>query len=291
MARINIEEKWWSDPRRGLLTELLGNRHFTETVVVNCWRLAQEYWEVNQLIPGHIYITLHGAMALLKCKLARLHESSDPKSPIVRTPPEHISNTSEHLSTHLDIIEQSWIYVRGSEEWLSWGAEIRQKRSEAGKKSAEKRKLMYGSAQPNSNKPRTLPEQNPTNSNKPELSGSGSGSGSDSSSKSIPNKNVGIRTDYPPEFDLLWKEYGRVGDKKEAYEQFKKLKLSESEMESLGQAIKVYCKKKPDPEFRKHFERFLKIDWRDLLIENPEQEEMWDFLKEDEANEQAALSE
>lgn len=267
MARINIEEKWWSDPRRSKLSQLLGNQYFTETVVVHCWRLAQEYWEKNLLIPGHIYVTLHGSLELLKSNLCILHENNDPNSAILRTPLEHISNTSEQLQTHWNIIEQSSIYVRGAKEFLSWGAEIRQKRVEAGRKSAEKRRLLNGSAQPKPNKPRTLLEHPSTNSNILELSGSDSGSGSSSNSSSgSKKKNAGIHMVYPPAFDELWKSYERKGDKKLAYEGFKKLNLNETEIIDLGRAIRNYKSKKPDPEFRKDMQNFLNMDWRELLI-------------------------
>ena len=70
---------------------------------------------------------------------------------------------------------------------------------------------------------------------------------------------------YSPEFDQLWILYNRKGDKKKAYLEFRKQNLNEGETQELTIAIKNYFVEKPDPQFRKDFENFLKMDWRDKL--------------------------
>jgi hypothetical protein len=75
----------------------------------------------------------------------------------------------------------------------------------------------------------------------------------------------GIRIEYPDVFDQLWTLYEKKGDKKAAYEEFSKLKLSEGEIEQLSLAIKNYKKMKPDRTYRKDLERYLKTDWREHL--------------------------
>ena len=42
MPRINIEEKWWSDPRRGRLADKLGRR-YADGLMMEAWRLSQEF--------------------------------------------------------------------------------------------------------------------------------------------------------------------------------------------------------------------------------------------------------
>lgn len=76
-------------------------------------------------------------------------------------------------------------------------------------------------------------------------------------------KNTGIRTEYPEEFQTLWVKYGKVGDKKAAFDVWKDLGLSEIEIASLSRSIESYVKNRPDPKFRKYFCRFLKTDWRE----------------------------
>lgn len=41
MARINIEDKWWSDPRRNRLIEKLGNPKLVDGLMIQLWRYAQ----------------------------------------------------------------------------------------------------------------------------------------------------------------------------------------------------------------------------------------------------------
>lgn len=77
------------------------------------------------------------------------------------------------------------------------------------------------------------------------------------------NTLVGILTDYPQEFDQLWTDYGRRGDKKAAFKEYGKLGLQEEEKQTLASAIKNYVASNPDPKYRKHFCRFLQTDWVD----------------------------
>lgn len=77
--------------------------------------------------------------------------------------------------------------------------------------------------------------------------------------------HVGIRLNYPPEFETLWVKYGRRGDKKKALEEFNLLKLSLEEVTDLEKAIAAYCAEQPELQYRLHFCRFLKTDWRENL--------------------------
>jgi hypothetical protein len=115
MARINIEECWWSDPRRTKLLLKIG--FAADAAAVNMWRIAQEFWGRNRgLVPREVFDKLEYSAELIQCGLADVRERS--------------------------------VYVRGCSEYLEWHAEKREQASAAGKKSAEARRKKDGSAQP-----------------------------------------------------------------------------------------------------------------------------------------------
>jgi hypothetical protein len=183
VARINIEEKWWSDPRRTKLGQLLGNPYLSESAVVHAWRLAQEYWTKGLLVPGHIFVNLLGAYELLQTNLACLHASEAPTSERLVTPVPHIATSTDpanvqHMRTHTNMIQDGFIYLRGAHEFLSWGVQIRQKRIAAGRKSAARPRDARGRLLKKSTETQQITNIEPTNTNIVQLSGSGSGSGS-----------------------------------------------------------------------------------------------------------------
>lgn len=296
MARINIEEKWWNDPRRERLSEFLGNANLTETAAVKLWRLSQTYWLKGELIPGHVFIHTFGAKALLQCGLARVYETkkiwvypepceTHPNAP--QRDPNDIERELNECRTkwasvrELEDLHTYFVYACGSREFHYWSIKGLLQRIEAGKKSAAKRKLANGTAQPMIPAFRPL-ERNGlpfevsgnisrTTPNGPEPSSSSSSSSSNSSSnnkKKKKNTLVGIRLDYPPEFDELWIAYGKRGDKKEAWEEYQKLSLQGEELEILKKSIQSYVVG-TEFQYRKHFCRFLKTDWREYLTSTP----------------------
>lgn len=160
MARINIEDCWWTDPRRSLLIRKLNSEEAADGTVIKAWRLAQEFWKTGQsLIPFEIFETLPNFQAVIDSKLAD--------------------------------VRGAFVYVRGSSAYLDWVREKREQAKIAGKKSAEIRKQKTGSAQPkpkkpsqNLNKPERTPNDPRTEFNDAEPSDSGSYSVSGSSSDS-----------------------------------------------------------------------------------------------------------
>ena len=104
MARINIEEKWWSDPRRGRLIRLVGPR-VADGLMLEAWRLAQEF--NGEPFNGSDYFD--------KAEL------------------EHMS------SCGLATLEQGLVYVKGSKQHHSWLLSRREAASRGGKKSAQLR--------------------------------------------------------------------------------------------------------------------------------------------------------
>lgn len=131
MARLTIEECWWTDPRRSALIRLLGSEEQADYVAIRAWRLAQEFWKHDRkLVPKSLFDMLPGSKELLQVGLA-------------------------------DYPQDGFIYVRGSSAYLDWVREKREQAKEAGKKSAEARKQKNGTAQPVTRKSLKSPERNP----------------------------------------------------------------------------------------------------------------------------------
>ncbi len=73
MARINIEQSWWSDPRRNALGRKLGSQALADGVMVQAWMLAQDHWKKErQLVPKHLFDMLEGALEILGANLAEV---------------------------------------------------------------------------------------------------------------------------------------------------------------------------------------------------------------------------
>lgn len=122
MARINIDDKLWSDARFDALKNILGNELLAIGMVVKSFRIAQDFWKTeSKLIPKEIW-NLYDFSAMEKVGLA-----------------EKLDNG---------------VYIKGSNEQFDW----LKKKQYAGKISAQARRKKFGSAQPTSNTSRTLPE-------------------------------------------------------------------------------------------------------------------------------------
>lgn len=79
-----------------------------------------------------------------------------------------------------------------------------------------------------------------------------------------PEPNIS-RPKYSEEFEARWEFYGRRGDKKAAFVQFQKLKLTPEGLNTLDSSIREYTVQTQDPKYRKAFERYLKTDWAAIL--------------------------
>lgn len=155
MARINIEECWWSDPRRSKLIKIIGDEERADGAAVRMWRLAQENWKSGcRLVPQYIFESLEFASALLGSGLAELRGDE--------------------------------VYVRGSSQYLDWTREQREKArengSKGGKKSAQRPRDASGKLLPKAAKVQATAKPKPSES-KPSDSGSDSVSGSVSAAK------------------------------------------------------------------------------------------------------------
>jgi hypothetical protein len=207
MARINIEECWWSDPRRSLLIRLLGDEEKADGTAVKMWRLAQEFWKRDrQCVPKYIFETLQFASELLRSALAEERDGS--------------------------------IYVRGSSQYLEWVKD----KSEAGRlgglKSAEARREKYGNAQP---QPRENTEANteapPKHPKQTEPSASASGF------KELNTEHRKRRSNVKSDFDLenLYQGYPRKRGKIPGLEKLAKEIKTDADYLDLAEAIKNYA--------------------------------------------------
>jgi hypothetical protein len=160
MARINIEECWWTDPRRSKLVKLVGDENAADGMAVRMWRLAQEFWGRSRgLVPTEIFETLEANAKLIQAKLAE--------------------------------VRGEYVYVKGSSQYLDWHAERKEKAAEngqkGGRKSAQRPRNAKGqllkcpsnSQAPSKQKPSTSkPSDSDSDSDSDSRSGTGSGQGS-----------------------------------------------------------------------------------------------------------------
>lgn len=73
MARLNIEEKWWTDPRRIKLARLLGSFGRADGAAIELWRMSQEHWKREcTLIPLKLFNQVEFPKELLECCLAEI---------------------------------------------------------------------------------------------------------------------------------------------------------------------------------------------------------------------------
>lgn len=126
MARINIEEKWFSDPRRSALACKLGSEVKADGVMIIAIRLAQQYWIPNkELIPFKSWNGVELPEELVSVGLAEKREKG--------------------------------YYVSGSEEHFSWWFKRNEYKKEAGKIGGR-----ISAQRPRDNKGKLLPKQNPS---------------------------------------------------------------------------------------------------------------------------------
>lgn len=155
MARLNIEDSIWSDPRFMRLAVLLKSQDIAIGNLVRAWSLAQRYWFKKELIPEHAWTGSDFPNEIFECGLAERTENG--------------------------------IYVRGSKENFEWYSakceKLKANSSKGGIASAKARKDKFGTAQP-SNRDRSIPE---VASN---VSNPSSSSSSSSSKKEIQNRSA-----------------------------------------------------------------------------------------------------
>ncbi len=107
MARLNIEDCWWTDPRRSALIRLLGDEDLADARAIRAWRLAQEFWKFGRgLVPRGLFETLQSYPELLSVGLAEIREDK--------------------------------VYIRGSSTHHEWIVEAKESGAKGGKVSAKR---------------------------------------------------------------------------------------------------------------------------------------------------------
>lgn len=139
MARLAIEDQWWTDPRRDRLAEIVGGHEQADISTIRAWRLAQEFWKRGRgLVPRVMFEALKNAQALIDSGLA------EPRG------------------------EQ--VYIRGTGEHLEWTAQQREKAAAAGKKSAKRARDARGRLLKSSSKHPTPTNADPAPANEAQRS-------------------------------------------------------------------------------------------------------------------------
>jgi hypothetical protein len=153
MARLTIEDRWWTDPRREKLGELLGSLLLADAWAMRLWRLAQEYYgRGRHPIPAAIFESLEAAPKLVQA--------------------------------HLASVQEDGVYVRGSSEFTDWLNDKRATASVGGKKSAQRPRDAKGRLKKTSKQSPSRIQAEPKTV-QPSGSGSGFGSGSRESPSGI----------------------------------------------------------------------------------------------------------
>ena len=263
MARINIEDKWWNDPRRTRLIKLLnGNSTLADGSFLQALRASQDHCETG-FIPWSEAQYLENIELLIECDLVTIFEANVKQTPSKAK--QTIANAKENVAT----VEQMQAYVAGTQNSNGWLKKRREAARKGGVKSASKRKKIPKSDQ----KDQANGKQTEANvkQTEPSYSSSSSSSSSNSDSDSF-SLNIGGKKnfEYSENFEILWKAYERKGDKAKAFRVFNQLKLNPEGIAALTEAIYKYKQYQPDPQFRKHFERYLQTDWREDLNREPE---------------------
>lgn len=106
VARINIEEVWWTDPRRFALAEKLGSTQWADGLVIEAWKMSQQFWgNGKKKIPYFVF--------------------------------KQIKNHELLFEFDLAIKRGETIYIRGTRQYHDWYAERIGASSKGGKSKAK----------------------------------------------------------------------------------------------------------------------------------------------------------
>lgn len=109
MARINVEDSWFTDHRRFELAEKLGDEQMADGLMVSVWRLAQSFWgNGRKKIPEQAFKSIKNSHLLFDVDLASKHGG--------------------------------FVYVRGTRQYLDWYASVKESAAKGGKSKANRAK-------------------------------------------------------------------------------------------------------------------------------------------------------
>lgn len=278
MPRINAEDKWFDDPRRMKLIERIGVIR-TDGAALQIWRVAQNYYRLEALIPKDVFSA--------------------------------IDHADDFLAVGLVVEREDGVYVKGSGELFNWIKE----RKQAGRKGADATNSRKQDESPPCKDVPDTPDdspQPPANSGKSQQTSAKSGkdrqspaSSSSSSSFSLDLINTnkicspaaaseqselrfsgngisatGTANSPPPkigsvrfDFEALYQRYPSKQGKKRGLVLCHKQIKTQEQYEALKRAIACYADYHSRPlqrnEFRptpKHFATFMSADsWPDWI--------------------------
>lgn len=159
------------------------------------------------------------------------------------------------LSEFFELTENGWENHRCNEEIAKFNAWLTKQRAN-GKKGGRPQKrgkknppLTHG--KPTANPPLThgVPSVKPPITHNPITN-------YHNDNTPLPPQGGNDRQTYPEQFNEVWKIYGRKGSKKQSLAQWKK--LSEDDKDAAVKAIRDYQRERPERQFRKDFQRYLR---------------------------------
>lgn len=108
MSGITVSRKWWTDPRRSMLIQQIGDEERADGVILRVWSIALEYWgDQRSPIPIDVWKCLKYGDQIIAARLAEARPGG--------------------------------IYVKGAGEFLEWLPKNREAKSDAGKKGGRSR--------------------------------------------------------------------------------------------------------------------------------------------------------
>jgi hypothetical protein len=102
MPRLNIEDTWWTDPRRYQLARLVGSKRTADGLMLEAWLLAQSFWgNGRKKIPLMAFLEITDNQFIFDCDLAVKHGG--------------------------------FVYVRGTRQYHEWYATLKESSAKGGK--------------------------------------------------------------------------------------------------------------------------------------------------------------
>jgi hypothetical protein len=145
MARLNVDDSWWSDSRRSKLIELLrGNSRLADGLALQVWKLSQNHCKGE---TGHIplsqFLCLPDFELLFECDLAVLIQANTKQTP------SKAKQTIAEAKQDEQILSNCQVYVRGSKQNHEWLNKRRDNGRLGGVKSAKRPRDKGGKLQAN----------------------------------------------------------------------------------------------------------------------------------------------
>lgn len=229
MARINIEDQLFDDPRFKALEKKAGDLKAWGVWVRAC-KVAQRFWKQEKLIPTELFDMLDHAQDLVDCGLAERKENG--------------------------------VYFKGTKEHLGWLPDRLKAAKSAGKASAEKRACVKKRNAAHINEINNIVQPN-VNQTQPSSSYSSSFSFSN-----YKNKEKNKEENCVFSFNKAFQKYPKKSGEQSARIQFSRLIKSSVDYDNLLIAIKNYSDHCAlnliEEKFIRTFASFL-TDWRDWV--------------------------